>query len=234
MRYPELPGPAPCRDLPSGLFDMVEWPDAELGLSACQTCTMKVECLKLVDPLRSYFDGIAGGYVWIDGNIKQWSVKETETLEAYLDAIPQGRRRPEVEAIEQDTLTFQPEPEENPRIAEIDHLIANGVSAARIAEQFGLSAAALERYAYRFNRPDLAKLFRAEHKPWLHRNVGDDPENERIKEIERMFAEGKTPKEVTEALGVSANTLRHYCANRNRNDLARQFWNLARRDTKAK
>ncbi len=63
MRYPELPGPAPCRDLPSGLFDMVEWPDAELGLSACETCTMKVECLKLVDPLRSYFDGICGGYV---------------------------------------------------------------------------------------------------------------------------------------------------------------------------
>ena len=94
MRYPELPGPAPCRDLPSGLFDMVEWPDAELGLSTCQTCTMKVECLKLVDPLRSYFDGICGGYVWIEGNIKDWSVKETDSLDAYFAAIPQGRRLP--------------------------------------------------------------------------------------------------------------------------------------------
>ncbi len=239
MRYPELPGPAPCRDLPSGIFDMVEWPDAELGLSTCETCPMRVECLKLVDPLRSYYDGICGGYVWIEGNIKDWSVKETDSLDAYFAAIPQGRRLPVVEALEQDTLTFEePEPKHKPnvrskhRLEEIDHLLAAGLTPAEVVETLGMSANALEQYCRRYGRKDLETLFRREHKGWTKIKIIDDPDDPRILEIDQLLAEGRTPREITELLGKTATTLRAYCRTRNRKDLARLFGNLHYSDTK--
>jgi hypothetical protein len=236
MRYPELPGPAPCRQFPAEAFDMVEYPLTDLGLSVCEGCTQKVECLKLVDPLRSYFDGIAGGYVWKDGSINEWSVKETESLEGYFATMPQRRTLPVVQPLPQDTLDFQPEPPKphtrtRDRFDEVDHLLISGVSPEEVCKQLGLSAAALERYAYRHGRKDLAKVFR-EIRRRKKRKIIDDPNDPRILQIEQLLAEGKTPREIVDAIGITPMGLRNYCDSRNRNDLGRIFRRLYYSDTK--
>ncbi len=85
MRLPRILASSPRRSLPvvhvtdrslldaacighnPTLFDATEYPQALAALAVCGTCTIKVECLAVVRPGPSWFDGVAGGLVWRNG-----------------------------------------------------------------------------------------------------------------------------------------------------------------------
>lgn len=42
-----------------------------MGLVYCLTCPVKAWCLFTVDPARSVYDGVVGGYIWAKGNLSK-------------------------------------------------------------------------------------------------------------------------------------------------------------------
>jgi hypothetical protein len=58
---------AACIGHDPALFDITEYPRALAALAVCGTCTIKVQCLAVVRPGPSWFDGVAGGIVWRNG-----------------------------------------------------------------------------------------------------------------------------------------------------------------------
>lgn len=62
------------------------------ALRVCDTCTVRAWCLDMVDPSRAYFDGVAGGHTWHDGDLKCKTCIETDDILAnYLSKRPQRR-----------------------------------------------------------------------------------------------------------------------------------------------
>jgi hypothetical protein len=58
---------AACRGIEPGLFDHNRFPEASLALYYCQRCAIVEECLAVVRPSKSHFDGVAGAVVWRNG-----------------------------------------------------------------------------------------------------------------------------------------------------------------------
>ena len=45
----------------------------QYALDICALCPVRLWCLNQVDPARMYFDGVAGGHVWKDGElVRSW------------------------------------------------------------------------------------------------------------------------------------------------------------------
>lgn len=59
---------ANCRNSDPELFEN-EWL-YDQALALCQTCPVRLWCLQRVDPIRGFFDGVAGGFIWVDGKVK--------------------------------------------------------------------------------------------------------------------------------------------------------------------
>lgn len=59
---------APCIGSNAMYFDQIE-PNAlaDEALSYCARCPVKAECVMIVKPHESYFDGICGGIIWKNG-----------------------------------------------------------------------------------------------------------------------------------------------------------------------
>lgn len=63
---------AACRDVPTpSFFDQTNPNDiyAKAALEICSTCTVQLQCVIIMKPRESYFDGICGGKVWMNGQI---------------------------------------------------------------------------------------------------------------------------------------------------------------------
>lgn len=59
---------AKCADAPPHLFDVSRLEDAEPALEYCRGCPVIAECLDVVNPQVSGYDGVAGGMVWSRGS----------------------------------------------------------------------------------------------------------------------------------------------------------------------
>ena len=59
---------AACKGANPKLFDAATNDDAFDALSYCERCPVIQPCLDYVQPRRSYFDGVAGGRLWRNGN----------------------------------------------------------------------------------------------------------------------------------------------------------------------
>ena len=58
-----------CIDSQPMYFDQIERNTmAEEALSLCARCPVKTECLMIVQPRTSYFDGVCGGFIFKNGN----------------------------------------------------------------------------------------------------------------------------------------------------------------------
>lgn len=66
-------------------WDMPEF--EKQALKICDGCPVKLDCLKWVDPANSFYDGVAGGYVWGKGRPKFMEGREDKTLLAYMVSI---------------------------------------------------------------------------------------------------------------------------------------------------
>lgn len=64
--FADLSGAA-CRGIEPSIFDAYEFPAALLALGFCAQCPIKQQCLDVVRPSKSFFDGVAGGVVWRNG-----------------------------------------------------------------------------------------------------------------------------------------------------------------------
>lgn len=64
---------AACLDADPQLFDATipTTKNAELALGYCKTCPVVAECLTVLKPDRSQYDGIAGNLVWRNGTIQE-------------------------------------------------------------------------------------------------------------------------------------------------------------------
>jgi len=62
---------AACKDINPGFFDGTNPNDiyTKAGLNVCESCTVQLECVVIVKPRESYFDGVCGGKVWANGQI---------------------------------------------------------------------------------------------------------------------------------------------------------------------
>lgn len=58
---------AACVGEKPALFDHVTYPEASEALRICGHCRYTSECMELVRPSKSSFDGIAAGVVWRNG-----------------------------------------------------------------------------------------------------------------------------------------------------------------------
>ena len=71
-----LTGDVTAHDLPTGLRGrrttrvnlMLDLGVAQ-ALQNCRQCPYRAECLERVQPARDYYDGVCGGYVWLNGQI---------------------------------------------------------------------------------------------------------------------------------------------------------------------
>jgi hypothetical protein len=61
-------------------FDTTNWLNAP-ALEICRNCPVKDLCLETVSPVRTFFDGIAGGFLWLNGRAL---IKEYLALSASL------------------------------------------------------------------------------------------------------------------------------------------------------
>jgi hypothetical protein len=55
-----------CRSADPKLFDTTNWLDAP-ALNICRACAVKELCVKTVNPVKTFFDGVAGGFLWMNG-----------------------------------------------------------------------------------------------------------------------------------------------------------------------
>jgi hypothetical protein len=63
---------AACKDVSTpAFFDQTNPNDiyAKAALEICSTCTVQLECVIVVNPRESLFDGVCGGKVWSNGKI---------------------------------------------------------------------------------------------------------------------------------------------------------------------
>lgn len=58
---------ARCREADPGVFDHTEGPQVWQALHYCARCTVQKECEEVVRPRKSFYDGVAGGKVWRNG-----------------------------------------------------------------------------------------------------------------------------------------------------------------------
>ena len=58
---------AACVGVEPAVFDHYRYPEASLALHYCQRCAIVEQCLTVVRPSKSNFDGVAGGVVWRNG-----------------------------------------------------------------------------------------------------------------------------------------------------------------------
>ena len=65
MPLPPPPAKPACGPDTSDLFDH-EWAYS-MALALCQECPVRDWCLRVVDPARNFYDGVAGGAVWREG-----------------------------------------------------------------------------------------------------------------------------------------------------------------------
>ena len=70
---------AMCVDMSASIFDAVIGPDVDEALKACRVCPVVVECELFVRPKKSFFDGVCGGKVWVDGVV----IDPSQTLLAF-------------------------------------------------------------------------------------------------------------------------------------------------------
>jgi len=88
---------AACKDVPTpAFFDQTNPNDiyAKAALEICSTCKVQAECLIVVNPRESLFDGICAGKVWANGKvvgdingraIDAWSDIDTDAVNMFLD-----------------------------------------------------------------------------------------------------------------------------------------------------
>lgn len=57
---------ASCINEDPKAFDTVNWLNAE-ALEICRDCPVQDLCLETVNPIRTFYDGIAGGFLWLNG-----------------------------------------------------------------------------------------------------------------------------------------------------------------------
>lgn len=57
---------ASCANEEPRLFDTMNWLNAP-ALQICRNCPVKELCLETVNPVRTFFDGVAGGFLWLNG-----------------------------------------------------------------------------------------------------------------------------------------------------------------------
>lgn len=62
----EKPEPA-CTGQDPALFDHNRFPEARAALAFCGICPLPEECIQIVRPQKSSFDGVAGNVVWRNG-----------------------------------------------------------------------------------------------------------------------------------------------------------------------
>jgi hypothetical protein len=62
---------AACIGADHTLFDAIGGELALDALSYCDRCPVITECHDLIQPRRSYFDGVAAGRVWHNGKVIQ-------------------------------------------------------------------------------------------------------------------------------------------------------------------
>lgn len=58
---------AACLNANPRLFDITDPIRATFALRYCRLCPVKGLCLAVVNPEKSYYDGICGGIVWRNG-----------------------------------------------------------------------------------------------------------------------------------------------------------------------
>jgi hypothetical protein len=60
---------APCKDADPWLFDQNIIDLALPGLRYCQGCPFWQECDTLIEPRKSFYDGVAAGKIWKNGKV---------------------------------------------------------------------------------------------------------------------------------------------------------------------
>lgn len=65
--YQRLLSGAACVGTPPEWFDAVTHYDAEFALGVCRGCTVQELCVEVLNPQKSYMDGVCGGRVWRNG-----------------------------------------------------------------------------------------------------------------------------------------------------------------------
>lgn len=58
---------AACLEADPVIFDRTEGPSVWVALGYCAECPVTRECEDVVRPKRSFFDGVAGGKAWKNG-----------------------------------------------------------------------------------------------------------------------------------------------------------------------
>lgn len=84
MRMTPPPDDPACLGRPPEWFD--HWEEPELAMSVCESCPVRQWCLNTVDPLRSHFDGIAGGHAWHEGEHRGGDLFDPE-LQLYIARV---------------------------------------------------------------------------------------------------------------------------------------------------
>ncbi|MEU8958765.1 WhiB family transcriptional regulator [Streptomyces sp. NPDC048518] len=64
---PDWRGDAACADLPQQYVFTRSPAEAAPVLRACNQCPIRRECEAIVDPSRTWFDGVSGGRLWRNG-----------------------------------------------------------------------------------------------------------------------------------------------------------------------
>lgn len=77
------PEPPACKPEEADLFDN-EWL-YDQALAICAPCPVKAWCLRQVDPVPGFYDGVAGGHVWKDGQVvHKWTDTQEPIVQVYL------------------------------------------------------------------------------------------------------------------------------------------------------
>ncbi|MFF4802370.1 hypothetical protein ACFY1U_28860 [Streptomyces sp. NPDC001351] len=62
--------PGDASDDPEAVEDLLRRPHLQDLLKVCRVCPFRAECIRLVRPRASRFDGISGGRLWFNGQIR--------------------------------------------------------------------------------------------------------------------------------------------------------------------
>jgi WhiB family redox-sensing transcriptional regulator len=65
--YDRLLEGAACVGLPPEWFDAVTHGTADFALAACRDCPVTDLCVEVLNPSKTYMDGVCGGRVWRNG-----------------------------------------------------------------------------------------------------------------------------------------------------------------------
>jgi hypothetical protein len=84
MKMTPPPATPACAGSPPEWFDI--WDEPGLALSVCAECPVRQWCLNTVDPLRSHFDGVAGGHAWHEGEHRGGDLFDAE-LQLYISRV---------------------------------------------------------------------------------------------------------------------------------------------------